>query len=449
MDKKTSPLLIKYLKAYDANPKSKVFAPLAETYRKMGMVEEAMSILNKGIRFHPDYPIAYLTLAQCYADRGAFENSYSVLRPIVANHLENILMQKVFALSCLETKRLNEALDAYHYILYLNPKDQEAGKMVKQLEEQLHEDPIVHDLVKKSPAPDLAEIKDDQWQQVAFQKSPEKVKLQEDPYAGIEMVDFSKRKAGTMNFSENKTEKEEPILPEEMKQSLSPHSPASLAQVNDLPIIENKNEQDSIMITLTLAEIYKNQGYYKKAIEVLHKFKLLGHDDQQTNAKIQEIEILLKNPPRKSANPNDQVDDLINSFEKNNKYENSSNDVDDDSVGLILFAEDEEPKSQKVSLNTSHANEADENEKQDELVDDDLMKLYDQKINQHAFTDLSDLSDPSLDTQDFQNLKHSNEDHPKTAQESTEPNSFQNVEKIYQDFLAAVHQRSEERKLLD
>ena len=46
----TSPLLVKYLRAYEQNPKSRVFAPLAEVYRKLGMKEKAFDILKRGLK---------------------------------------------------------------------------------------------------------------------------------------------------------------------------------------------------------------------------------------------------------------------------------------------------------------------------------------------------------------------------------------------------------------
>ena len=48
---KASNLLTRYSAQYDKNPKSRVFAPLAETYRVMGMYDDALKILRKGIKY--------------------------------------------------------------------------------------------------------------------------------------------------------------------------------------------------------------------------------------------------------------------------------------------------------------------------------------------------------------------------------------------------------------
>ena len=42
----SSPLLLKYLKTLEEDPASRVFAPLGETYRRLGQVEKAVEVLK-------------------------------------------------------------------------------------------------------------------------------------------------------------------------------------------------------------------------------------------------------------------------------------------------------------------------------------------------------------------------------------------------------------------
>ena len=120
--KNRSSLLSKYSLMYDKNPRSRVFAPLAETYRKLGMLDEAMQILKEGIRNHPSYTLGYIVLANCYFDIQNFELAYNTIRPFVAKNLENITMQKLFAKTCINLGHLEEALQTFKYLLLLNPK---------------------------------------------------------------------------------------------------------------------------------------------------------------------------------------------------------------------------------------------------------------------------------------------------------------------------------------
>ena len=56
MDNKNfSPMIYDYLKKYQEDPTSRVFAPLAEAYRKAGLIDEAIEIAREGLRVHPNF----------------------------------------------------------------------------------------------------------------------------------------------------------------------------------------------------------------------------------------------------------------------------------------------------------------------------------------------------------------------------------------------------------
>ena len=46
-------LIERYQLTLERDPKSQVFAPLSEAYRKMGLLEEAFRISTRGVQFHP------------------------------------------------------------------------------------------------------------------------------------------------------------------------------------------------------------------------------------------------------------------------------------------------------------------------------------------------------------------------------------------------------------
>ena len=95
--KKKSSLLVKYLNLYKQKPTSKVFAPLAESYRKLGMIEDALRVLADGLNYHPGYVLAHLVLANCYFDQKRYQKCYEVLKPFVNEHIDNISLQRLFA----------------------------------------------------------------------------------------------------------------------------------------------------------------------------------------------------------------------------------------------------------------------------------------------------------------------------------------------------------------
>ena len=134
-----SPLFLKYQADFEKNPRSRVFAYLAETYRKLGMHDKAMEILSQGIRYHPSYVMGYVGMAYCYYDLKQFNLAYTTLRPWVETNRDNLRMQRLFADICLEIAKKEEALDTLKYLLFINPKDKEVAEIVVKLEKEIEE----------------------------------------------------------------------------------------------------------------------------------------------------------------------------------------------------------------------------------------------------------------------------------------------------------------------
>jgi tetratricopeptide (TPR) repeat protein len=175
--KNNSALLAKYFAMYKKNPKSKVFAPLAESFRKLGMLDEALKVLREGIRYHPNYALGYIVLAHCYFDQQKFDLTYNTLRPIIGQNADNISLQKIFAQACVELGHLEEALDTYKYLLFLNPRDRFFAQQVKKLEDDLmvgHKKLSIEQLVKAPEMPQLGPVvtQEDDWVQVDFNQQP-------------------------------------------------------------------------------------------------------------------------------------------------------------------------------------------------------------------------------------------------------------------------------------
>ncbi|TDJ06604.1 MAG: hypothetical protein E2O68_04740 [Deltaproteobacteria bacterium] len=122
------PLIEKYKRMYRENPSSKVFAPLADAYRKNGKQNKALVILKEGIKRYPGYILGYLGLSNCYFDLGKYELAYECICPFVKNNRENIKLQKLFAKICERTNRSYEAMETYKFIQFIDPKDEVASK---------------------------------------------------------------------------------------------------------------------------------------------------------------------------------------------------------------------------------------------------------------------------------------------------------------------------------
>ncbi len=133
-------LIERYQILYQEDPKSKVFAPLAEAYRKMGMIEEALQVAKEGVAFHPHFPSGRVALAKILLEKKQLEQAAEHLQHAVDISPENILAQSLLAKTMMDLRRPKDALKAYKMLLFLNPDHKIAQNAVKRLESLSAED---------------------------------------------------------------------------------------------------------------------------------------------------------------------------------------------------------------------------------------------------------------------------------------------------------------------
>jgi tetratricopeptide (TPR) repeat protein len=319
--KNQSALLAKYTSMYKKNPRSRVFAPLAESYRKLGMYEEAFKILKDGIRQHPTYTLGYIVLSHCYFDQNKFELTYNTLRPIIAQNADNISLQKIFAQSCINLGYLEEALDTFKYLLFLNPKDKFFAEQVKRLEDDLqvgHKKLSLDQLLKAPDRPvPQSPSSDDDWVQVDFNQ-PEatapKIELKDSNRLEAAPDDqWVMRKPEEEILQSFKTEK---IIERSLEDDFYADE---FADEGDIEEVNSQNvSHDSPIISHTLIDLYCSQHYYDKAIELLQKIIELNPDDRATIDKLTTVRSMKadhQRPPLKVITEEDGHDELISIIE--------------------------------------------------------------------------------------------------------------------------------------
>jgi tetratricopeptide (TPR) repeat protein len=290
--KNQSAVLAKYFTMYKKNPRSKVFAPLAESFRKLGMLDDAYKILKDGIRHHPNYTLGYIVLANCYFDQGKFELTYNTLRPIIAQNADNISLQKIFAQACMNLGYLEEALDTYKYLLFMNPRDKFFIEQVKKLEDDLmvgHKRLSLDQLIK---APDMDKIaapptQDDDWVQVDFNQpaSPIEAPAAKKIETTQDDADWVMEKPGISSH---------PILQKNSIPVRSLEDDFYADEFEEYGDIEETNSEiiptsDSPIVSHTLIDLYCAQQYYDKAIELLQKILELNPHDLASKKKLLQI----------------------------------------------------------------------------------------------------------------------------------------------------------------
>jgi tetratricopeptide (TPR) repeat protein len=283
--KNQSAVLAKYFSMYKKNPRSKVFAPLAESFRKLGLLDDAFKILKDGIRYHPNYTLGYIVLAHCYFDQGKFELTYNTLRPIISQNADNISLQKIFAQACMNLGYLDEALDIYKYLLFMNPRDKFFIDQVKKLEDDLqvgHKKLSLDQLMK---APDLEKIPasttlDDDWVQVDFNRPLDSVpQVLPDKKIEINEAEWVMQKP-SMNLH--------PILKEEEIKTRDLEDDFFADEFEELGSVEEigpHTQSEAPIVSHTLIDLYIGQKYFDKALELVDKILELNPKDKPSHEK--------------------------------------------------------------------------------------------------------------------------------------------------------------------
>lgn len=124
----------KYQSLLEKDPNSQVFAPLAEAYREMGMLQEARKTVTAGVQRHPQFVGGLVTYAKVMRDLGELAKALDVLKKATSLSSENILAHQLMAEVHLAQKNPKDALKSFKMVLFLNPNSKSAQKAVQKLE---------------------------------------------------------------------------------------------------------------------------------------------------------------------------------------------------------------------------------------------------------------------------------------------------------------------------
>jgi tetratricopeptide (TPR) repeat protein len=87
--------LERYLRIYQENPDSRVFAPLADMYRRLARYREAEQICREGLQRHPYYAGGKVALAYILFDTGRLPEAYQEINSVVTYYPDNLMARKI------------------------------------------------------------------------------------------------------------------------------------------------------------------------------------------------------------------------------------------------------------------------------------------------------------------------------------------------------------------
>ncbi len=128
------PYFREYLRRYEEDPTSRVFAPLAEAYRKLGRLDDAISICREGLEHHPEFHGGRVALAKCLMDKNDLGSARVELERVIRVAPENLLAQRLLGDVAKGLGDTVSALHAYKMALLLAPNDVALAEKVHELE---------------------------------------------------------------------------------------------------------------------------------------------------------------------------------------------------------------------------------------------------------------------------------------------------------------------------
>ncbi len=128
-----TPEIKKYQAMLGSNPSSRVFATLAELYRKQGMYDEAIGLCLKGLGHHPDYLSGRVVLGLAYFDKGMLRDAAEELERVVSAKPDHLMAARALGDVMLADGNNERAEYYFNRVLSLAPDDPDVARKLESL----------------------------------------------------------------------------------------------------------------------------------------------------------------------------------------------------------------------------------------------------------------------------------------------------------------------------
>ncbi|MEW6585155.1 MAG: tetratricopeptide repeat protein [Nitrospirota bacterium] len=118
------------------DPNSKLFVPLAEEYKKAGMLDEAVDVLTKGLEQQPGYLSARVSLGKIYMERAMLAEAKMEFEKVTDAIPDNLYAHKKLAEIYRELGDKDGSIHEFRTVLKLNPMDEWALTNLAEMEKQ-------------------------------------------------------------------------------------------------------------------------------------------------------------------------------------------------------------------------------------------------------------------------------------------------------------------------
>lgn len=320
------------------DPASRLFLPLAEKYRDAGFLDEAISVLQDGLKQHPTYTSAIFSLGRALHEKGDIDSALAKFQEVVKSAPDNLLAHKKMAEIRLKKNQIPEALESLRMVLILNPRDEEAQELASK-----YEAPKAVSGYGDVALPEMPPVQPESLHEIPL---PEEITL--DDSLGIEIPT-------TLTPVEVEPVESEPTEDEPTEDEIDPRynwaepdvadknqeksSPESAMDVPEVPVYEITEESDATGLntpqpddamrrlfseitwdqtadtfdqaarmapetvpdtepegeieTETMADLYIQQGHYNDALDIYNRLLRQNPEDGHLRQKLEELQFLI------------------------------------------------------------------------------------------------------------------------------------------------------------
>jgi tetratricopeptide (TPR) repeat protein len=121
----------------ESDPASIAFATLAEEYRRAGRFDEAVDATRAGLRFHPTYVSARVTLGRSLMELDEHEQAERELRLVLKTSPDNLAARRALGDLYWRQSDLTRALEQFRSAVALAPGDHELADIVQSLQREI------------------------------------------------------------------------------------------------------------------------------------------------------------------------------------------------------------------------------------------------------------------------------------------------------------------------
>jgi tetratricopeptide (TPR) repeat protein len=272
-------------------PDSFCFARLSEIYLKVGLVADALHTARHGVARHPGYLAGQRSLAMACNASDLRDECRAILEQFTAAMPEDVEAQKLLANLYVESGDTSSAAQTYATVLDFRPDDVQSRKQLETLQqgcvpETASSSAVVEHVLVEEAAVEEAAVEEAAVEEAAVEEvAVEEVAVEE---VAVEEVAVEEVAVEEVAVEEVAVEEDEII---ELSEDDIYYDDELEEELVVLPVAEiTVPEHHDPLSTQTLAELYEQQGFIAKALDIYRTILADAPDNIRLLEKITQLE---------------------------------------------------------------------------------------------------------------------------------------------------------------